>query len=161
MSLKETDQVRKNKFFTRWDIAVYLVLLAAVVISFVVLFLSASDRVQIDRLDIRCRGERVAVYDFAGDTLEIAEGREEMFRTEEDGGTLLIYIFPEEGAFNLLAVDRQARTADMRDADCSAGKDCTYMHVRAAGQTIVCVPHGLVIEGVRAEEDGSGGIVIG
>ncbi len=161
MSLKETKQVRKNKFFTRWDSVVYIVLAAAIALSFIVLFFVSSGQAPLDHLEIRSRGERIAVYTFEDGSLQPMAGCEDRFRTEEDGtDTLLIYIYTEDGGYNLLAVDNAARTADMRDADCSSGKDCTYMHIGRAGQTIVCVPHSLVIEGFGGEDDDSG-IVIG
>lgn len=161
MSLKETKQVRNNKFFSRWDLIVYAVLLLAVVLSVSLLLVYTSEPSRIDYLEIRSDGDRIAVYDFESRALQAETGKESLFSTETQGDETRIFIYTAEGGFNLLTVDNAERTADMSDADCSAGKDCTLMHIRRAGQTIVCVPHGLVIEGKTVSEDAGGEIVIG
>ncbi len=139
----------------------YLILLFAVVLSFVMLFFVFSEPQKVDYLDIRMHGTRIAVYRFGAAAPEIEPGWEDRMQTEERDGVVFIRIEAEDGGFNLLAADNAERTASMADADCSGGKDCTLMHIRRAGQTIVCVPHGLVVEGMLDEEGNGGGIVVG
>ncbi len=151
MSLERVEEVKKRRPFSLWDILVYGVLAAFILILFVV-FVFTADRSPISGIKIIYGGETVYSYAFDGDE-EIASGWTDKIATEKNGEEYFVTLKTEKG-FNTLVIDLAKKSAKMRDTDCSRHKDCLYMaEVAAKNGVIVCVPHGLKILALDGEED--------
>lgn len=151
MSLERVEQVKKRKPFALWDILVYGILAAFILILFIV-FVFTADTSPISGIKITVGGETVYSYEFGGKE-EIASGWTDKITAEKNGEEYLVTV-KTDGGFNTLVIDLSKKSAKMRDTDCSRHKDCLYMaEVATKSGVIICVPHGMKILALDGEED--------
>lgn len=141
MSLKKVQELRKSKLFRPADILLFGVLLLMIVILFVALFF--RDRGEISGIEIFYREECIFTYE--GGDYRITAGYEDHVIVEE-GESLLITVYTEDGSgYNEIVIEKSGKSY-VREANCSAHKDCVYTPaVEHTGDVIVCVPHHLKI----------------
>ena len=141
MARIDADVIKTSKPFKKFDLSLYI----SVFVIIVVLFLcynSCGKQKNISAIEISVKGEIVYTYDFSSGKSAVYSSSV----TEEKQGGLLLVTVKTEGGFNLIEIDAEERSARMRDADCSARRDC--VHTKAIGRNggaIVCVPHEVVV----------------
>ena len=97
-------------------------------------------------------GETVYTYRFGAGGEVSSEWAERVTEREEEG-LLLVTVQVSEGEWNEIVIDDGAKSAAMRDANCSRRKDCCAMQpVGEGGGVIVCIPHGLRILPLSEED---------
>ena len=128
MSLKKIEQVKRDRGFKIPDLIVYGAVIVAVIVSFVVIFTTKNS----DPLT------GIRVYSGAQVVFEYAFG-------ENDAG-ITVKVNDGDGGFNVIYIDKTARTAKIVDANCK-GKDCAYFApIDDNNKIIYCSPHGLRVE---------------
>lgn len=148
MSLKKVRQVKKEKFFRPADLILYGAIIAALAILFTALFWTKKDSSP-EGVRIYVRDEIVFEYFFAEDRYEILNGCAEVV-----AGDALTVEINAEGGYNIVEIDKSARTARVVGADCRS-RDCVFSPpVSSVNDFIYCMPHHLRILPFGYEEDG-------
>lgn len=155
MAIKRIVQVKERKPFALWDILVYALLAAFVVLLFVI-FVFTGNRSAMTGIAVTYYERRIYSYSFQEGEF-IALGWENRIQTEREGDILLITIYQEDEKehYNRIRLDLENKSAKMQDTNCSRGKDCLYFNeIRQANDVaIVCLPHRLVVQALNAVED--------
>ena len=126
----------KKSMFKRWDIAVYALIAALIVVSVIVFI---TQRKTAEAFEVYIGGEKVLTYSFDDDTYVVYDNE----RVMALGDTQFIVFCG--GGYNVLSVYPAQKEAVIIDADCS-GKECTTMKLSTG--TIICAPHGLTVKAV-------------
>lgn len=148
--MKYARLVRGGKFFRLADLLVY----GAAVLLIGALFLAAAliGGGQAEGFRVEVNGETVYTYRFGAGGEVSSEWAERVAEREEEG-RLLVTVQVSEGEWNEIVIDDGAKSAAMRDANCSRRKDCCAMQpVGEGGGVIVCIPHGLRILPLSEED---------
>lgn len=148
--MKYARLVRGGKFFRLADLLVY----GAAVLLIAALFLAAAliGGGQAEGFRVEVDGETVYTYRFGAGGEVSSEWAERVTEREEEG-LLLVTVQVSEGEWNEIVIDDGAKSAAMRDANCSRRKDCCAMQpVGEGGGVIVCIPHGLRILPLSGED---------
>ena len=148
--MKYARLVRGGKFFRLADLLVY----GAAVLLIGALFLAAAliGGGQVEGFRVEVNGETVYTYRFGAGGEVSSEWAERVTEREEEG-LLLVTVQVSEGEWNGIVIDDGAKSAAMRDANCSRRKDCCAMQpVGEGGGVIVCIPHGLRILPLSEED---------
>lgn len=148
--MKYARLVRGGKFFRLADLLVY----GAAVLLIGALFLAAAliGGGQAEGFRVEVNGETVYTYRFGAGGEVSSEWAERVTEREEEG-LLLVTVQVSEGEWNEIVIDDGAKSAAMRDANCSRRKDCCAMQpVGEGGGVIVCIPHGLRILPLSEED---------
>ncbi len=148
--MKYARLVRGGKFFRLADLLVY----GAAVLLIAALFLAAAliGGGQAEGFRVEVNGETVYTYRFGAGGEVSSEWAERVTEREEEG-LLLVTVQVSEGEWNEIVIDDGAKSAAMRDANCSRRKDCCAMQpVGEGGGVIVCIPHGLRILPLSEED---------
>lgn len=146
MSLKTIKQVKDNKIFRLWDIVIYVLLVTAIVAMFIVMFQKNKSAGDITGVEISYKNTVVGSFSFEDNSFTDKGGTEVSFEVSEEEGIVNIVIYMAEGnGYNILVIDCEQRRASMKDANCSSDKDCTYMSIKKPIDSIICIPHDLVI----------------
>lgn len=125
------------------DIALVVVCVLAAVLTGVFLILYRREG---DVVRVSCDGEQLAVFAFSAAEIQ---DRQYYLVWAEDGHMTVsscgnVPEIPDEGAFNLFSVTDgvvQMEAADCRDQIC-----VRHRAVSAVGESIICLPHKLVVE---------------
>lgn len=148
--MKYARLVRGGKFFRLADLLVY----GAAVLLIGALFLAAAliGGGQAEGFRVEVNGETVYTYRFGAGGEVSSEWAERVTEREEER-LLLVTVQVSEGEWNEIVIDDGAKSAAMRDANCSRRKDCCAMQpVGEGGGVIVCIPHGLRILPLSEED---------
>ncbi|MDE7439264.1 MAG: NusG domain II-containing protein [Clostridia bacterium] len=152
------EEIKKRKPFAIWDLLIYGILAAVVLILFAVFVFGgngeAASGIQISLLD----GSDTVVYSYEYDSgkKKIAEGWEERISEEEAEGVLRVTVYLDEtkNDYNVVEIDLQNRKAVMRDANCSFRRDCVnMMGVSSERDVIICLPHKLKVCALGGEKE--------
>lgn len=152
MSLKKVEQAKRDKFFRLWDLLVYGIVVLLIVVFFIAVFFIDSDD---SFIEARYDGELAFTYSFDSDELEIA--LDDNVRIQSEDGDALTLVFCtdggsyEEGAlsgYNIIEIDKSARTVRVTGTDCSNSRDCMSMSIGGGPVSVIiyCAPHNLVIQ---------------
>lgn len=156
MSLKKVEQVKADKWFKIWDIIVYGVLLAAVVVL-IISFAIIGNGGELDGVCVSYNGEQVFVYNFDdGDYNVFAEDR--IIIKEETAQKLILTFYTEnKKGFNEIEIDKKGRSAKVTSSNCSLHKDCVYTAALDSKRSvpIICTPHALSIAPLSPSDDGN------
>ena len=149
MSLKKVGQAKKDRFFKIWDILIYGVILLAVAALFLAVTFGYN-RSAPGGVEVYYNNNLAFSYDFDSDvdsvllTQNIAEsdGADELEITFcTDGGSA-----EEHTDYNVILIDKSARTVRVTESDCSNRRDCVYTPaITDTSGMITCTPHRLVI----------------
>lgn len=137
-------QEKENKFFKKWDIVVYAVLILVIVALFLIVFIPKS-KDQISAFKMEYNGVQVLEYNFDEDSVRL---NPEYVTYEKESQTIYKFTFKESKdseEYNIIKVDLTYRKITCEDANCSLSKDCTHMKISHMGDTIICIPHKLFI----------------
>lgn len=152
MSLKVIEKVKKNGIFSVSDLFIYIFLAAIIVIMFVFLFIGNANAGEIKGIEISYKDAVIARFLYEENTLERENGYENYTEIKESENGFILYVYTEKG-YNVLFIDTRKREVSMTDADCSKDKDCTYMHIKKPSDSIICIPHSIVITAVSEKLD--------
>lgn len=136
--------VREGKAFRMADLIVYGVLALLIVTLFLVVFLPGEKESEGFRITLR--GETVYAYTFGEGEILRGEGVE----VTQTGERLLVRVGTDE-EYNVVEIDLEKETARMREANCSARRDCTHMRAIEGEGAILCVPHRVAVEALTQD----------
>ena len=144
--------VRERRPFAIWDILVYgLLIIFIAALFFVFVLTDVFHTKDANGIQVELHGETIYTYTF-GQGGKISAGWQDKIEEREEGDVLLVRITTEDG-WNELAINDEAGTAVMHDADCSFRKDCTVMRaIGDGGSVITCIPHALKVLPLKGED---------
>ena len=160
MSLKKVQQVKKDKLFRLWDILIYGIIIAVIVVLFVVFVFTSSGGTA---TGIEVYYDNVLAFSYSFETDEYEIYLEDNISVEEDSDDVLIVIFcTDDGSlqelvnYNLIEIDKTACTASVTEADCSNSKECVNSPAipNSFNLPITCVIHRLVVTSTDYTDDG-------
>ena len=149
MSLNRGGQAKKDGCFKTWDILIYGVILRAVAALF------PADTCGYNRsapggVEVYYNNNLAFSYDFDSDeysvllpqNIAVSDGADELEITFcTDGGSA-----EEHTDYNVILIDKSARTVRVTESDCSNRRDCVYTPaITDTSGMITCTPHRLVI----------------
>lgn len=149
MDEERITKMKKHPFFQPRDLLLYGIVAVFISLLFLSVFLS-TDKSEITGLDFSYGGKRAATFDFSSCQLKEYGVENVSFDCDfsDDGQTITVTVHTGQDGINIVRIDRSSHTAVMQDADCSASKDCTYIKISSAADSIVCLPHKLVVSPV-------------
>lgn len=149
MSLKKVGQAKKDRFFKIWDILIYGVILLAVAALFLAVTFGYN-RSAPGGVEVYYNNNLAFSYDFDSDdysvllpqNIAVSDGGDELEITFcTDGGSA-----EEHTDYNVILIDKSARTVRVTESDCSNRRDCVYTPaITDTSGMITCTPHRLVI----------------
>ena len=149
MRKTDADVIKNSKPFQLPDLLIYL--LAAVMIFSLFLCCNTCNAGAVETMSVSRGGETLFSYDFSAGSYRIYSDE---VSVREENGVLLVTIATGEEGFNVVEIDRTERAFFVKDANCSARKDCVHSPaVKKAGQSAVCAPHSLVFKADGGEID--------
>lgn len=168
MSIKATEQLKKQRLFYSSDIIIY-VIVAVLIVALFWVFVFTKPVINLSKVNFvysdGIEGERVIFsYDFTTEKYVIAEGiwTDLIEVTEQDFGYLVKVGYPTAKTveYNLVKIDKSG-SVSVIDADCSFHKDCVkFPPITDGSGVIICVPHKLTIE-TEGSGDVGGDIILG
>ena len=139
------DNIKNIKPFRLADVIVYIVL-AVLIVALLLAFCLPRQDSGLRGVEVTLKGEVVAEYYFEDDSLITSSAVDS--RIEGDKYYLTVHTDQPNG-YNLVVIDLTERKAWVQEADCSSSAECTQMKaITKAGDSIICVPHALVVQGV-------------
>ncbi|MDD7351440.1 MAG: NusG domain II-containing protein [Clostridia bacterium] len=139
------DKINNIKPFRLADVIVYIVL-AVLIVALLLAFCLPRQDSSLRGVEVTVNGEIVAEYYFEDDSLVTAAVVDS--RREGDKYYLTVHTDQPNG-YNLVVIDVTEHKAWVQEADCSSSAECTQMKaITKAGDSIICIPHALVVQGV-------------
>ena len=144
MSFKKVEQVKQEKGFKIWDLLVYGVIAAIVVVVFIAVF-STRDASSLSGIRVTVEGNEVFKYNFENKEIDYLDESTVTVLTEDDNA-IEVKVECASG-YNVFTVKKNG-SVKMKETDCSKyHPDCLYMaEVKDNSGFIYCLPHGLRIE---------------
>lgn len=142
------DELKKGKFFKKFDLIIYFVLLV-VILCLLFVFVIKKESPSLKGIKIERDNQIIYSYYFSGKE-KIESG---VIKTEAKDGFYLKIVGSSEEE-NILFVNVKDRKVTMKKANCSLNADCTYMKITKGGEKIVCIPHGIIVHGLGSENLG-------
>ena len=139
---------KQNKFFRKWDILIYAILALLIVALFLIVFLPTR-KSQYTGFRMEYDGKVVLEYDFDKDSMQLDKNY--VSYAKESATTYTIWFKNGEDE-NIIIVDIENRVITCEEANCSLSKDCTHMKISKMGDTIICIPHKLMISPIGKGE---------
>lgn len=149
MSLKKIEQVKKSGGFKIWDLIVYGVIAAIIVVVFIAVF-STRDTASLNGIKVTVQGNDVFKYNFESKEIDYID-ENTVTVLSEDGNVIEVKV-ECGGGYNVITVNKDG-SVKMKEADCSKfHPDCVYMaEIKDNSGFIYCMPHGLRIESYKFE----------
>ena len=145
MSYKKIKQVKDSSAFKTWDLIIYGIILAAVIVFFVCFFLMRDLR-PLKGIGIYCNNVQIFTYSFESDEYEIFDSAQISVENEDDKGIKIKFKCADGRGENIIYIDKKEASADVTESNCSLRKDCTHMSkITNNGGAIYCSPHKLKI----------------
>lgn len=141
MSLKKIEQVKADKGFRIWDLIIYGVLVALVVVLFIVFFVTRNPD-PLTGVRVFVKGDTVFEYEFGASPVAYSDA---VTVTENDKSITVTVLTADDG-INVIYIYKSAKTVKMQEANCK-GKQCLYFSaIKNNSGYIICDPHGIKIE---------------
>lgn len=147
--MKTNAETKKRTFFTKRDVAVYIIL-AVVIATLFAAFVIFPRKTESKGFCAYAEGKLLFTYYYESDKTVVTEYGKN--RTERSGDKIYIYCDEARSGFNELTVDRENKTVKVTDSDCSKTRDCVYEPALKNGGAIYCVPHKLKITSINGGE---------
>ncbi len=154
MSLKKVAQVKNDKGFKIWDLIIYgaVILLAAAL--FIAVFATRNtdplSGVKISVRDGVFSGYKV-VFEYGFNSEPVYDS--EAVEVEVKGDILKVTVKTHGGGFNIIEINKRARTATVTDANCKSRR-CVYTPtIKDNNRDIHCDTHGLKVEPFAYDPD--------
>ncbi len=145
MSIAKIRQEKENKIFKRWDILVYAIILILIAVLFLTIFLT-KDNSRLDGFKVSYDGDVIYTYIFSTKEEQKEDKYIDILERSDSILKIRVHLSDLEHDYNIIQVNLQERVITVIDADCSVSKDCTGMKIKSMSDTIICVPHKLIIE---------------
>ena len=148
------EEIKKRKPFAIWDLLIYGILVAVILILFGVFVFAGrgetASGIQITSLD----GKVIYTYDYERGKGKIADSYKGRVEEKEEDGVLLVtvYLDAEKKHYNILAIDSEKQTAVMRAANCPR-KDCVNEKITSERDIIVCMSHKIKVCAIGEEKN--------
>ena len=156
MSLKKVKQVRGDRGFRIWDLAVYAAL-AVIIIALFIAFVFTADSSPITSVSIvsgfGSEQHTICTYNFQTDALNILDNSAiSVSHSKSDGIELTFRGSGDE--YNVIYIDKANHSVSVTSANCPA-QDCVHSpHITAnSSLPIVCATHELVIRSDVSDDD--------
>ncbi|MEG1528466.1 MAG: NusG domain II-containing protein [Clostridia bacterium] len=164
MSQKTLINAKNQKVFLPLDLVIYGAIALTIALLFI-LFVFAPQKEALQGISIIYSDQNaehtIFTYDFETNKYQIADDFKDKVnvKASQDQLKVTIYFFAKEKTeVNILIIDTKGKTVRMLDADCSYHKDCVKMQIANSRDTIICVPHHLIIKPTNSD---SGDITLG
>ena len=159
MSLKKVQQVKKDRLFRLWDILVYGIIVAVIVVQFVVFVFTSGGGTA---TGIEVYYDSVLAFSYSFETDEYKIYLEDNIAVEDGDGVLTVTFCTDGGSlqqlvnYNIIEIDKTACTADVTESDCSNSKECVNSPAvpNSYNLPITCVVHRLVVTATDYADDG-------
>ncbi len=147
MSLHKIKQLKKDKGFRPWDIAVYATL-TVLIVALILFFAFGRDKSPPKGFEIYYQNDLIFTYDYKDATYQIL--KDNITVESEDSSTLNLRFCARTDTpqkdYNLIVVDKKNNSVKVTAADCSTRMDCVYMApITQNSHFIACTPHALKI----------------
>lgn len=140
----QIDNIKNIKPFRLADVIVYVVL-AVLIVALLMAFCLPKQDSSLRGVEVTLKGEVVAEYYFEDDNLVTAAALD----SRREGDRYYLTVNAQSGGYNLVVIDVTEHKAWVQEADCSSSAECTQMKaITKAGDSIICIPHALVVQGV-------------
>lgn len=154
MSLKKVAEVKKDKGFKIWDLIIYgTVLLLAAALFIAVFATRNTDPLSGIRISVRdgVFSEYKVVFEYNFTTEPVYDS--DTVEVEENGNILKVTVRTQNNGYNIIEIDKSARTATVTDANCKSRR-CVYSpSITDNNRDIHCDTHGLKIEPFAYDAD--------
>lgn len=144
MSIDKIKQAKSNGVFKRGDIIIYAIILLVIVVLFVSIFFTQS-KDELTTIHISLRDEEIFVYNFTEENYEVLNNKSILVEKDADVVKLTIYTDEDKEHFNIVQIKVKEKKVYLIEANCSLSRDCTHMVITKVGDSIICVPHNLII----------------
>lgn len=147
MSLKKVKEVKAERGFKIWDLAVYGGLVLLIAALFIAVFVTRDTR-PLKGIKIYAVNEVVYEYDFQSGEIS----RKDCVEILTDGGEALTVKITTKHGYNVVEIDKSGKVR-VTQADCPK-KDCIFSpEIKDNGGVIHCLAHGLKIIPYGYDED--------
>ncbi|MDE6058484.1 MAG: NusG domain II-containing protein [Clostridia bacterium] len=152
--MSRLEEVKKRKPFAIWDLLIYGILIAVILVLFGIFVFGGSGEaasgIQITTFDDKV----IYTYDYDRQKGVVAEGWKGRVEEKNEDGVLLVTVYLDDAkkAYNILAIDTKNQTAVMRDANCRR-KDCVSEKITSERDIIVCMTHKIKVCAIGEEKD--------
>jgi hypothetical protein len=144
MSLKKIEQVREDKGFKIFDLIIYGVLAALILVLFIV-FVFTADRQDLRGINVRVANDVVFTYSFEDNKYDVINAKLVEIVSESDDELNIRVLFDNDG-YNDITINKKDVWVQVTAANCSYRKDCVYTSaITDDSSMIVCAPRGLFI----------------
>ncbi|MDE6868126.1 MAG: NusG domain II-containing protein [Clostridia bacterium] len=141
MSLKKIESVKKDKGFKIWDLIIYGVIIALVIVTFTVVF-TTRDTTPLRGVRVYSKGVAVFEYSFENGKYNVLSDSAEI-EVSDSGETLTVKI-TDGSEYNLVEIVKSG-SVSVKEANCHS-LDCVYMApIKDNSGFIFCSPHALRI----------------
>lgn len=158
MSLKKVEQVKDNKPFKIWDLAIYIAVLVIAAALFITFYFT-RDRGELTGISVLYDSVEIFNYDFEADIYEVKDESHIIIISEDGEGLSLRFVVNVENTevdYNDIFIDKTAVSVTVTEADCSSHKDCCYMSdITDDSMEIYCTPHKLRITAANFKPSGT------
>ena len=158
------EEIKKRKPFAVWDLLIYAILVAVILLLFGLFVFGGSGKAASGIKITSLNGKVIYTYQYGKNKGEIAADWADRVEEKKENGILIVSIYfnDEKKDFNVLEIDTSAKTAFMRDANCSFRKDCTKTKsISSERDIIVCLPHKIKVCALGGENGEISGPIIG
>lgn len=153
MSLSKLREVREDKGFRIWDLAVYCAI-ALVTAALFIAFALVPDGSPANGINLYYRYDAVFTYDFDRLSYKIVDGAHIEVLSEDEAVVALRFYGDGEEHYNDILIDKAKKSVRVAEANCSARKDCVHMAaITDNGGVIICTPHYMKIEPINYAAD--------
>jgi len=148
MAKEQFNAARSSRFFKPWDIAAYILIIIIIAAALIPTLIKSDG--EISGLSVTYSGNNAAEYTFDGGLTDFkADGI--AFAVTRDGELTYIAITTEKG-YNKIKIDTNNKTVTMEEANCSKKADCKHMKISSSSDSIICLPHSLVILPITSDK---------
>ena len=152
-------QIKRDRLFRLWDILLYGIIIAVIVVLFIV-FVFSSGGSEATGIEVYYDGTLAFSYSFESDEYEIY--LEDNIKVEDGDDVLTVTFCTDDGSlqqlvnYNIIEIDKSACTASVTEADCSNTKECVNSSAipNSFNLPITCVVHRLVVTSTDYTDDG-------
>lgn len=153
MSLKKLSEVRGDRGFKVWDLAVYGAI-ALIIVSLFITLAFTLDKSPVNGINVYYRNEVVFVYDFDGSAYRVVDAAHVQVTSESDDTLIIRFYGAGVDEFNDIVIDKGAHSVYVREANCSLRKDCVHTNaITDKSGLIICTPHSMKIQPTNYEID--------
>lgn len=149
---KSLSEIKKEKFFSKWDLIIYSLIVVLEIGLFCVVATVDNDETVLNKIEVYYRENVIYEYDFLKNNGIINEIKYCSVSEKRFGDYTEIKITVPEGKNTLIVSDGKAY---MSEADCSAYPECVhnFQPIKKGGEIIVCLPHKLKVVSFGSQDN--------